>query len=149
MEYFNIIVDEKFLYSDNKENINPNTLFVNSPKPDKAKTLPPGSPMPEKIKLAGSETLTDNYIESVMTDRAPLFRRCQIIGLRDGQNVAGDILVSLTIQPSGKVRNVEILQNSVQNEQLENCVTTIIKQTRFRSFEGRAFSLSYPLNFLN
>lgn len=103
--------------------------------------------LPAKLNAKGSETLSSAYIESQLMQRSALFRRCQLTSLRDNKLANGNMLFSFVIKNNGRVDKVKLLQNAINNKDLESCVTSVIERTKFKSFNGKAISLSYPLNF--
>ena len=102
---------------------------------------------PDKLKNQGTETLSSAYIESIFMSRSALFRRCQLTSLRDNKMAIGNMLFSMVIKPNGRVRDVKVVQNNLNNNSLESCVSSVIERTKFKAFSGAAISLSYPLNF--
>jgi hypothetical protein len=109
-------------------------------------TTTPGH-MPEKIKMGEEETLSSSYIESVLSLRATEFRHCQQNSLRDGQPAEGSLLLSLTIQPNGKVQSVKLLQNSTKSNPLADCAKSVVERVQFHTFSGLPITLTYPLDF--
>jgi hypothetical protein len=103
--------------------------------------------MPDKIKNGDEETLSSAYIENILAQQAPAFRRCQMNSVRDNRVSVGNLLVSLTIASSGEVQQARLLQDDLQNEPLTQCVLSAVQRVRFKSFDGLPISLTYPIVF--
>ena len=103
--------------------------------------------LPDKIVSSGDETLSNAYIEQTLGAQITSLRRCQLNSLRDNRPVEGNLLLSLTIAPSGKVDKVKILQDGMRNNQLNSCVSSVIERVQFKSFAGLPITLTYPVEF--
>lgn len=108
----------------------------------------------EDGKLAPSEktaglaaTLTNQYIEEVISGQKRDFQRCQANAIREIGQVKGQVLVGFTIQPRGKIEDSKILQTTIDNKQLMDCLLTVFKNSRFQEFTGAPIVRSYPLSF--
>ena len=123
---------------------------LNLPITENAKPLPSAmvnGNLPDKISQEHYETLSNTYIEKVFQAQAGAMRRCQMNSARDEKNIQGLLLLSVTILPNGKTENVKVLQNTLANPSLEQCVTSVVSRTYFKQFEGLPISLTYPLQF--
>jgi hypothetical protein len=95
----------------------------------------------------GEQTLSSAYIENTLAGKGQQFRRCQINSVRDKLPALGQMLFSIRIEPSGKVANVRQLSTTVNNIHLTSCVTDVIERSVFRAYNGKAITLSYPIDF--
>lgn len=132
------------------------TLVANSPnnlvnssiaQQNKPEVLPAGAPMPDKIVDESTRSLSSAYIESVFASRGPMFRRCQLSSIRDGDTAVGDILFSMLVKADGSIEKVTVIKSDFKNKGLETCVLDVVERTRFKSFAGEPLQLSYPLRF--
>ena len=101
----------------------------------------------EKISASGQETLSTTYIEDTLAEHSEDLRLCQLKSLRDHNNTDGQMLLSLTIQPSGRVEDVRFIRNELHNLQLSNCVQSVVERTRFKSYAGEPITITYPVEF--
>jgi len=103
--------------------------------------------MPDKLPVGHEETLSSQYIESVLAQEANSFRRCQLNNIRDNRPSFGNLLVSLTIEPNGSIANSRVLQDEIQNEVLSQCVLSALARVKFKAFQGLPITLTYPIEF--
>jgi len=115
---------------------------LNRPVDTSNKVLPPST-----IQSGKTTTLTNKYIEDVITSQKKNFQRCQANAIRKMGKVKGTVLVGFTIQPQGKIKDVKILQTSINNQQLTDCLISVFKICRFQKFTGAPIVRSYPLSF--
>lgn len=118
--------------------------------------MPPPAPDPDEEEGAltqseGStglaETLTNKYIEEIVGLQKQNFQRCQANAIREMGKVQGQVLIGFTIQPRGKIEEAKILQTSIENKQLMDCLVSVFKNCRFQEFTGSPIVRSYPLSF--
>lgn len=124
----------------------PETLPNTAPAPATTQSVNKNT-MPDKLKNGDEETLSSAYIEGVLAQQAPAFRRCQLNSIRDNRVSVGNLLVSLTIASSGEVNQARLLQDDLQNEPLTQCVLSAVQRVRFKTFDGMPISLTYPIVF--
>lgn len=94
-----------------------------------------------------AETLTNKYIEEVIGLQKKNFQRCQANAIREMGQVKGQVLVGFTIQPRGKIEDAKVLQTSIENKQLMDCLVSVFQTCRFQEFTGSPIVRSYPLSF--
>lgn len=99
------------------------------------------------VDLGGEQTLSSAYIERTLSSKSGHLRRCQTNSIRDKLPAFGQMLLSIRIEPSGKVASVRPLSNTINNIHLTSCVTEVIERTKFRAFNGKPITLSYPIDF--
>lgn len=106
----------------------------------------------EKIQ----DVLTNDEIVKSLRSQTHLFQRCYLTHLHrkdqeaksaTGHTQGGRVIVSFTIQNSGKVTGVKTLQSDFKDNVLQNCVTEVIERSRFKSFSGQAvFIQEFPID---
>lgn len=143
-----LAAEAEALTSGTQAPLTPGTQADVKPPPPKtlASALKPGK-LPDKLPAGDEETLSSAYIEQVLSSQATPLRNCQQNTLRDDKPAEGSMLLSLTISPTGRIEQVKILQDQIQNSQLSNCVVSVIERARFKAFTGLPISLTYPLEF--
>jgi hypothetical protein len=92
-------------------------------------------------------TLSNEYIDKVIARNADQLKKCQTFAIRENKNAKGEILLGLAIAPRGKMEEVTVMKSSLENEDFEECVTSVFKRTRFKSFDGKQIVRTYPVIF--
>ena len=73
--------------------------------------------------------------------------KCQTHAIRQNKKSKGQLLIGISIESRGKMKDVQILASDIQNEELLSCVKTVLERTHFRAFQGAEIIRSYPLVF--
>ncbi len=114
----------------------------------------PAAPTPTKEALPSStvanfipETLTNSYIEDTIVNQKSQFQKCQANSIRETGPVNGQVVISFTIDPRGKIDEVKVLQTTIENQQLLNCLLSVFRNTPFQAFKGQPITRSFPLTF--
>lgn len=68
--------------------------------------------------------------------------------LRKNPSLAGQVVVELTISPTGQVTAVNILSSELGDEALERKLTLRIKKFKFASANVAEITVTYPIDFL-
>lgn len=93
------------------------------------------------------QSLTNEYLDSMISSQQEMFQRCQANALRDQGEVRGQVVMALTISPTGKMEDVHVMTSNIQNEKLLSCLIQVFEQIKFRPFSGPSIVRSYPLSF--
>lgn len=114
----------------------------------------PAEPAPTKEPLPSStaassipDTLTNSYIEDTIVNQRGQFQKCQANSIRETGPVIGQVVISFTIDPGGKIDDAKILQTTIENQQLLNCLLSVFRNTPFQAFKGQPITRSFPLTF--
>jgi hypothetical protein len=117
-------------------------------------TPQPATPNPTKEALPSStvtnsipDTLTNSYIEDTIVNQKSQFQKCQANSIRETGPVNGQVVISFTIDPRGKIEEVKVLQTTIENQQLLNCLLSVFRNTPFQAFKGQPITRSFPLTF--
>ncbi len=94
-----------------------------------------------------SQSLSNEYLDRVISQQQELFQRCQANALRDQGEVRGQVVMALTISPQGKMENVHVMTSNIQNDKLLSCLVQVFEQIKFKPFSGPSIVRSYPLSF--
>jgi hypothetical protein len=118
-------------------------LPQNTPSPQSAQTLP------KKLVPAesASHSLSDTYINNVISAQKQFFLRCYAKLLQRKPSAQGDMTFSFVINQKGKVENIRLIKNSIRQKSVANCAKNVLKNTKFRPFDGKPISVTYPLAF--
>lgn len=96
---------------------------------------------------AEPETLSNEYIDEIISARQGLLQKCWLAQVRGNPNAKAQMTVQFEISRRGKVKDVRVADSSVDDETLKNCVIQVFERLTFRSFKGSEIALSYPLQF--
>ena len=96
---------------------------------------------------ADPDTLSNEYIDSVIVDRQGQLQRCWLSRLKDAPGLKGQITLQFEISRRGRVKDLRVVDASIKDEVLQKCVMSVFERLTFREFKGSEISLSYPINF--
>lgn len=75
-------------------------------------------------------------------------RACYERGLRKNPGLAGQVLMDFEIAASGKLAYTKVRKTSLGNQEVENCVATVMKNWQFpKPVGGTMVKVSYPFTF--
>ncbi len=100
-----------------------------------------------KPKKKQKESLSEEYIASVVNNQKPFFTRCYAQHLRLNPDSHGQISLSFTVESTGKVTNVILINSTMNDTQLDRCTVSVVERCRFRPYEGDPVVVNYPINF--
>lgn len=106
--------------------------------------------MPSRPQRPAGET-PDRGIDSireVFSRRAPQFYAAYKRELVTHPGLAGKAVLSITIEPSGKVSEVFIQSSTLQSRQLEEELLALVRETDFGPMKVRTIVISYPIDFV-
>lgn len=93
------------------------------------------------------ETLSNEYIDQVIVSRQPQLQKCWLSRLKVKPKLKGQIALQFEISRRGKVHDVKVADHTVDDNELQKCVMTVIERIPFRGFKGPEISLTYPITF--
>lgn len=93
------------------------------------------------------ETLSNEYIDEMILSRQALLQKCWLSRLKDAPKLKGQIVLQFEITKRGRVREIRVAEQTVNDEPLQKCVMSVVERITFRQFKGSEISLSYPINF--
>ena len=112
-----------------------------------AKAAADESSEPDKLTVGGRETLSNEYIERVMQQQARAFQHCQMNSIRDNLTVQGSLLFSMTINPTGQITHLHVLQDMLNNKELLACTRSVLDRLQFEPFNGDPMTVNYPIDY--
>lgn len=89
--------------------------------------------------------LTPHEVASVINSRSFRYTSCYMSALVTNKNLRGRIMVRVIVDRKGRVSDSAVVQTTLKNSQVENCVSSAIRSLRFR--EGSTVGVLYPLVF--
>lgn len=114
---------------------------VESPSPSEQE------PVSQPDMTKSTETLSDEYIASIVRSQKSFFNRCFAEYLQKFPQGNGRINLTFTIQQNGDVSQVNLLSSTFKNERLQQCTMAVIERCRFRPFSGAPIVINYPISF--
>ncbi len=106
--------------------------------------------------LAGSAMSQDKaenavspeQIKNVVQQHSDDTRKCYSDELAQNPALAGKIVINFVVGKDGKVISTKILESTMNNEKVEQCVSAQVASWQFPSFEGdNQISVDYPFVF--
>ncbi len=93
------------------------------------------------------ETLSNEYIDEVISRRQSLLQRCWLSRIKDAPTLKGNIILQFEISRRGKVRDIRVIDATLDDDTLTKCVISVFSRIAFRPYKGPEISLSYPITF--
>ncbi len=94
-------------------------------------------------------SLADDDIDRVMHNQTSFLHRCYINYMLRTQklDLEGQVVLSFSIEPSGKVRDTKIVSSPAQDSQLDHCLIDVVNRARFKEFSSQPiFVQAYPIH---
>ena len=108
--------------------------------PARVRALPPSQAL-------GAGTADPQAIARVVRRRIGQIRSCYERGLRRQPQLAGKLLVEMTITPSGRVGSARLLQDGLGGGYVGRCVTEKLRRFRFPAPQGGSVTVRHPFVF--
>jgi len=117
-------------------------VVTTEPKATPEKPLPqfPEAPAP-------ADSLSDEYISSIMVSQKNFLNKCYASFLKENPNNTGELFLSFTITQTGNVRQVRVLKSSINDTRLQKCASDVVERTTFKNFAGDPIVVNYPIFF--
>lgn len=96
---------------------------------------------------ADPETLSNEYIDEMIVHHQPQLQRCWLSRIKEFPQLKGQMVLQFEINRRGRVKEVQAVESSIEDEQLKRCVATVFERIQFRPFKGSEIVLTYPLHF--
>lgn len=93
------------------------------------------------------ETLSNELIDQTIVNHQALLQKCWLTRLKDEAGLKGQVIVQFGITKRGKVKDAHVIDSSLNDETLKNCVLSVFERLEFQPFKGSEISLSYPITF--
>ena len=107
---------------------------------------------PRKTKLkTGNSNFTGHCeksdIQRVVSRKSRTIRYCYSKELLTNANIAGRVKIMWIIKEDGTVGDVEIIEDTINNEHMANCIKRQIKKWKFSEPVGGECKIVYPFIF--
>ncbi len=86
-------------------------------------------------------------IDQLIQKNKPLFQRCYNQLIQTSPQQKGDVVISLTIAPSGKITDRQIIKNFSEDQTFKNCLFEVVQRIQFSAFSGEPLTTMVPLQF--
>ncbi len=93
------------------------------------------------------ETLSNEYIDEMILSRSAQLQKCWLGRLKDMPNLKGQIVLQFEITKRGRVKDLRVSEQTVNDDPLQKCVMSVVERIAFRQFKGAEISLTYPIKF--
>lgn len=106
-----------------------------------------GEDDPRALDMAegGEEQLPSSEVERGMDEVFGRIRRCLVLAAGDAP-VTGTLTFGLRIEPNGRISRVNLRgPAAVTTGEAGSCLRTAVQRVRFRSFDGPAMIVHYPI----
>ncbi|MDX9724044.1 MAG: AgmX/PglI C-terminal domain-containing protein, partial [Myxococcota bacterium] len=101
---------------------------------------------PGKPEVLGS--MDKRIIQKVVNQHRQRLRHCYERELLTHPELSGKIVLKWVIQPTGDVSSVQLLETTMNNQSVENCVTQVVMRFRFPETKGGGLVIvTYPFVF--
>ena len=125
-----------------------------STKPTKVRTSKKKKRLKAKLKMQkpseviGTGTLSNKSIGRTVNRRKNALKGCYEAELKKDDSLKGKIKVQFTIETSGRVSTVKVIQNTMGSQAVASCIRAQIKRWRFRDKpQGGSVTVAYPFVF--
>ncbi|MDW8246608.1 MAG: AgmX/PglI C-terminal domain-containing protein [Sandaracinaceae bacterium] len=96
----------------------------------------------------GSGDFDQQAVVRMINSRKSAIQACYERELRKNPSLKGRVAISMTIQPSGTVSNVRVVENSMGSDEVGECIVRVVQQFRFTvGPEGGSVTYSFPFVF--
>ncbi len=102
----------------------------------------------QQVKTKTAEPASREEIRLVIRKELESIKKCYEIELKTTPKLEGKIVVQFELIQDGVVREAHIIQTTLQNSNVENCVINVIKAARFPAPPDKTFVvIDYPFVF--
>lgn len=109
----------------------------------------PVKPTTQRKTSHDTTTLDQEEINKVMRNQTSFLHRCYINYMLRTQrlDLSGKVVLSFTIQPTGKVTNAKVISSPIQDDQLDRCLNDVISRATFQEFTSQPILVqAYPIH---
>lgn len=91
--------------------------------------------------------LDQKQILQIIEKQRASFNRCYAQLLQEEPDAKGDVIVSLGIDPIGKIKEPKITSNFTSDQTFKSCLLEVIKRMDFPPHSHDMITTSFPLKF--
>jgi len=94
-----------------------------------------------------AETLNSDYIQDTLKRQIPAFDKCYKQLLQRTPGVVGQVVMSFTIERTGKIVSAEAMSSTITNPDFKRCLSEALRRIEFKSFVGDPITSTFPIGF--
>jgi hypothetical protein len=94
-----------------------------------------------------SDSLSSDYIQETLKRQIPAFDKCYKQLLQRTPGVVGQVVMTFTIEKSGKIISTEATASTVSNPDFKRCLSEALRRIEFKAFRGDPITSTFPLSF--
>lgn len=100
-----------------------------------------------KNAVKSGESLSSDYIQDTVKRQVPAFDKCYKQLLQRTPGISGQVIMSFTIEKSGKIVNAEASTSNIADADFKRCLSEAIRRVEFKSFRGDPIVSTFPMTF--
>jgi TonB family protein len=113
----------------------------------KRKAPKPKLKLQKPSEAIGAGTLSSSSVEKTVRRRQGALKGCYESELKKDDSLKGKIKVQFTIETSGRVSSVKVIQNTMGSRAVAKCISSQMKRWRFPKPSGGSVTIAYPFVF--
>jgi hypothetical protein len=102
---------------------------------------------PPNAAANNAESLSSEYIQDTLKRQVPAFDKCYKQLLQRTPGVSGQVVMTFTIEKTGKIISVEPNTSNISDADFKRCLSEVIRRVEFKSFRGDPIVSTFPLTF--
>ncbi len=92
-------------------------------------------------------SLSSEYIQETLKWQIPAFDKCYKQLLQRTPEVVGRVVMTFTIEKSGKIASADATTSTISNPEFKHCLSEALRRIEFKSFRGDPITSTFPLSF--
>lgn len=96
---------------------------------------------------SSGDTLSSDYIQDTLKRQIPAFDKCYKQLLQRTPGVVGQVVMSFTIERSGKIVSAEAMNSTIASPDFKRCLSEALLRVEFKSFSGDPITSTFPIGF--
>lgn len=96
---------------------------------------------------ATTDSLSSEYIQDTLKRQIPAFDKCYKQLLQRTPGVGGQVVMTFTIERSGKIVSADVTNSTVNSPEFKRCLSEALRRVEFKSFRGDPITSTFPLSF--
>ena len=97
--------------------------------------------------VVGTGVLSPASIASVVGRRKSAIKSCYEKQLRHNSKLAGKVRIQFTIEQSGRVSSVKVVEDTLSDPLVGKCIANAVQRFRFDKPDGGSVTVAYPFVF--
>ena len=126
------------------------TLLVKKSDAASVEPISPKDPQGEEKPSAPAlpkTALSNQEIEEELSHLEKQFQNCWMQRLKDQPDLKGKVLFRLTLSPRGKINETQLVESTIKDTLMLQCLNSTLSRASFREFQGDPIEILFPLSF--